>query len=264
MKIEGSNYKNKTEYIPLIGKKSDLKAVDFGILRLKKGRRSSGVFKNKETAVIILSGKIDMKAGNKSWRSIGKRKDVFSGKAYAFFVPPACRYEIRARSDAEIAVCSAPSRAKSLAKLIRPSDVRLRKVGMKNFRRNVYDIIDERTDAQALLAGETINAPGNWSSYPPHKHDVDNLPAESKLEEMYFFKLSPSNGFGVMRVYDNGKMDNIYVLKNNDIVTIPKGYHPVSVIPGYRIYYLWVLAGKKRVLKPNDDPSYSWVKEVKS
>lgn len=263
MKIEGKSYNGRTGYIPLVGKNSGMKMIDFGILRLKKGKRYSAATRNKETALIILSGKIDLKCGEYSWRSIGKRKDVFSGKAFAFYIPPELKYEITAKTEAELAVCSVPSRAGSAPKLIKPSDVRLRKVGMKNFRRNVYDIIDERTEAQTLLVGETINAEGNWSSYPPHKHDIDKLPAESKLEEMYFFRFSPSNGFGVMRVYDN-KTDNVYVLKDNDIVTIPKGYHPVSVIPGYRIYYLWALAGKKRVLKPNDDPEYKWVKKVKS
>ena len=138
--------------------------------------------------------------------------------------------------------------------------MRLRKAGKDNFKRDVYDIVDERIKAEHIVVGETINEKGNWSSYPPHKHDRDNLPLESKQEELYFFKLEPPDGFGVIRLY-NKKSDKIFTIKNNDVIAIPRGYHPVGVIPGYRIYYLWILAGKKRILKPSDDPKYSWVKE---
>jgi len=152
------------------------------------------------------------------------------------------------------------ARRKGKPILISPDKVRLRKAGKDNFKRDVYDIVDERIKAEHIVVGETINEKGNWSSYPPHKHDRDNLPLESKQEELYFFKLEPPDGFGVIRLY-NKKSDKIFTIKNNDVIAIPRGYHPVGVIPGYRIYYLWILAGKKRILKPSDDPKYSWVKE---
>ena len=261
MKIEGKRYIGKNGYIPLINGYSDLKLLNFGILRLRKGRRYRAILKNRETALVVLSGRIDLKCDRYRWASIGRRKDVFSGRAFALYVPPGFEYEIFAITDSEIAICSAPGNIKSVPRLIRPLDIRLRNVGKDNFRRKVYDIVDERIEAQTLLVGETINAPGNWSSYPPHKHDRDNLPEESDLEELYFFKLYPPDGFGVIRIYDRRKMDKIYVIRNNDVVTIPEGYHPVGVIPGYKIYYLWALAGKKRIMKPRDDPEYAWVKK---
>jgi 5-deoxy-glucuronate isomerase len=116
---------------------------------------------------------------------------------------------------------------------------------------------------QNLIVGETINPPGNWSSSPPHKHDVDDLPMESKLEEVYFYKLKPQQGFGLQRIYsDDGDLDEAYVIRDGDTVAFPRGYHPVVAAPGYQLYYLWVLAGEKRIMCPNDDPDHAWVKDT--
>ena len=112
----------------------------------------------------------------------------------------------------------------------------------------------QNVDAKYLIMGETINPKGNWSSYPPHKHDTDNLPYESKLEEIYFFKVNPEKGFGFQRIYSEN-FDKVFVIKNNTIITIPFGYHPVVAIPSCEIYYMWVLAGKKRILKSTEDPN---------
>ena len=109
----------------------------------------------------------------------------------------------------------------------------------------VYNIVDDRCDAEYLLVGETLNPPGNWSSSPPHKHEYNNLPEESDHEEIYFFKVDPEQGFGIQRLYtDDRELDEACVVENNDAVIISKGYHPVVAAPGYSLYYLWVLAGK--------------------
>ncbi|MCK5595590.1 5-deoxy-glucuronate isomerase, partial [bacterium] len=140
----------------------------------------------------------------------------------------------------------------------------VRSVGKGAWTRNLYNIIDDRTSAGCLIVGETISPPGNWSSFPPHKHDIENLPEETKLEEVYFFKFQSEDGFGMQRLYtasdskDKG-FDEALVLKNNTATIMPRGYHPVCTAPGYSVYYLWILAGKNRKLIPSEDPQHSWI-----
>ena len=126
----------------------------------------------------------------------------------------------------------------------------------------MYDIIyEENVAAGRLVLGETINPPGNWSSAPPHKHDADDPPNEAELEEIYFFKVEPRQGFGIQRLYNKRDFDVAYTLKDGDAVAIPEGYHPVVAGPGYRLYYLWFLAGRGRRLHPRTDPDHAWVEE---
>ena len=147
--------------------------------------------------------------------------------------------------------------------LVTPDKVKERIVGKDNWQRTVYDVLcPEQVDCAHLLMGETINPSGNWSSYPPHKHDCDNLPTEAKLEEIYFFQVNPEQGFGFQRIYTHGdSVDETFTVTHNTLVVIPQGYHPVVAAPGYQLYYLWVLAGEKRVLQPCDDPNHCWIKK---
>jgi len=257
-----AHYREKQGYTSLTKNLKSPKLIELGIVRLKKNAVFKEEIKGREAVLVILGGRCCIKTKDDSFPHLGKRKDPFKGKATALYLPPGTSYELKAESVCEVAVCKVKAKKKDRPVLITPQQVKLRRVGKNNFRRDVYDIVDARIKAEHILVGETINKKGNWSSYPPHKHDTDNLPDESKLEELYFFKLEPKNGFGVMRVY-NKKDGKIFTIKNNDVVAIPGGYHPVAVIPGYRIYYLWILAGKKRVLRPNDDPEYRWVAKEK-
>jgi 5-deoxy-glucuronate isomerase len=134
-------------------------------------------------------------------------------------------------------------------------------VGRHNWKRTCHDIIPGGFPAKYLVVGETFNPPGNWSSVPPHCHEKDNLPVESLQEEVYYFKMSPSQGFGLQRMYtDDRSIDECYAIQDNDTVALPRGYHPIAAAPGYRLYYLWVLAGPKRAMVPRDDPAHAWLK----
>jgi 5-deoxy-glucuronate isomerase len=118
--------------------------------------------------------------------------------------------------------------------------------------------------AEHLIVGETLNPPGNWSSSPPHKHDRHDPPHESNFEEVYLYRLEPRQGFGLQRVYDpdssNGTaVDHTYAVKHDDVVALPRGYHPVVAAPGYRLYYLWVLAGDGRDPVWFEDPDHAWI-----
>jgi 5-deoxy-glucuronate isomerase len=119
--------------------------------------------------------------------------------------------------------------------------------------------------AERLLAGETLNPPGNWSSFPPHKHDRPNSPQEAVLEEIYFFRVKPAQGFGFIWTYtapdDPEGFSNVFVVEDGDTVLLPKGYHPVVAAPGYELHYTWVLAGEERRYGAwADDPRHAWVK----
>ena len=242
----------------------NLKYIELGVVRLKKGESFDGKDAAKEVGLVILSGKCSLKAGEEDYGIIGERENVFAGKAYGVYLPAELEYRLIAESDElEVAVIKSPSNKKGKAVLIRPEQVRLREVGDGNWRRSVYDIVGLDVDAQRLVIGETINPPGNWSSYPPHKHDEDNPPEESCQEEVYLFRVEPESGFGMIRLYtDDRSLDEAYAVEQNDVVILPRGYHPVCAAGGYRLYYLWVLAGEKRALIPRDDPKHSFVKNA--
>lgn len=254
-------YTPKNGFISLIDKKNKfLKNIQFGILNLKKSSYSEKSL-DLETILVILSGKCSVRVDGNKWDSIGERDDVFGGKAYAIYIPPNSDFTVEAIEKVEIAVCKAPASFKGEPKLIIPSEVKLNVVGKNNWQRNVYDIVRDNINAEKLVVGETINPSGNWSSYPPHKHD-ETSENEVKMEEIYFFKIKPEQGFGFQRLYNPDRsLDETYTIENNDLIIIPKGYHPVVTAPGYKLYYLWVLAGETRTLKPNDDPNHSWIKD---
>ena len=142
-----------------------------------------------------------------------------------------------------------------------------KQVGRDNWQRTVYSALAEDVPAQRLLAGETLNPPGNWSSYPPHKHDRSNPPQEAVLEEVYFFRIKPAQGFGLMWTYtaadDPDGFSTALVVEDGDTVLLPKGYHPVVAAPGYELHYTWVLAGEERRYGAwADDPRHAWVKNA--
>lgn len=251
-------------YNEIIGSEDKrLQFIEFGILRLATEESFVQDAEGKETVLVILSGRCTIKVGRVEYENIGQREDVFSDSPYSVYIPCDKAYEVIATSDLEVAVCKAPSDLKTETSLIRPEQVGLRSVGQLNWRRDIRDIVDSNFNAGHLLIGETLNPPGNWSSVPPHRHDFDNLPEESDMEEVYFFKIRPQQGFGIQRIYtDDRSIDSVYLLQDNDTVAIPEGYHPVVVAPGYRLYYLWILAGEKRILKMRDDPQHTWLKNA--
>ena len=135
--------------------------------------------------------------------------------------------------------------------------------GAANFKRYFHQILTEIAQpdlpARRLIVGETFTPSGNWSTYPPHKHEVEDLPREAYHEEMYYFKVAPTDGFGICHYYnDQGEAEN-FTVRDNTIMMAPFGYHTVVSAPGYMTYYLWFLAGEHRVQATVDDPKLGWV-----
>jgi 5-deoxy-glucuronate isomerase len=250
-----------------------LRFLDFARLNLAKGQKYSGKARGREYVLDIFSGRatITVKTANgqrQVFSNVGGRADVFSGPPVMVYWPPHSSYEIRAESEGfDAGIFSAPSAATTPPTLMEGGAVVAKQVGRDNWQRTVYSALGENVAAERLLAGETLNPPGNWSSYPPHKHDRSKPPQEAVLEEVYFFRTKPAQGFGLMWTYtapdDPEGFSTAFVVEDGDTVLLPKGFHPVVAAPGYQLHYTWVLAGEERRYGAwADDPQHAWVKNA--
>ncbi|HZG60976.1 MAG TPA: 5-deoxy-glucuronate isomerase [Anoxybacillus sp.] len=235
--------------------------VGFEVYTLEKGQTLKKETGDQEVCIVLLSGKANVSTINEKWENIGQRMSVFEKiPPYSVYVPSGDFYEVEAVTNLELAICLAPGKGTYSARLIAPKDVSVEIRGAGNIERKIHNILPEQKPADSLLVVEVFTPEGNWSSYPPHKHDQDNLPQESYLEETYYHKINPSHGFAVQRVYtDDHSLDETLIVKNGDVVLVPKGYHPVSAPPGYEVYYLNVMAGPVRTWKFRNDPDHEWV-----
>ena len=248
------------KYNTIFQKNKDFKNIEFSILKLKKNQYFSNS-KNYQIILIILSGTCSVKISKIFYKNIGKRKNVFDGKAYAIIIPNNSKFEIKSINSCEIAVVKIKSKFDGNPILITPKEIKTKNVGKKNWSRKVFDIVDSKYPIDDILIGETINPSGNWSSSPPHKHDRFRPPIEGKHKEIYFYKVFPEQGFGIQRIYTKKHFDESYTIKNNDLILIPKGYHPVVAGPGYKLYYLWILIGDNKNYFLYDDPKHKWIKD---
>ncbi|VTR59620.1 5-deoxy-glucuronate isomerase [Actinobacillus pleuropneumoniae] len=235
--------------------------VGFQVFRLSEGQTLIRATGDQEAALVLLSGRADVKAEGESWDNIGKRMSVFEKTPpYTVYVPSQQQYEVKALTEMELAVCLAPGQGNHRARLIEPQDVGVENRGSGSMSRLVHNILPEQKPADSLLVVEVFTDGGNWSSYPPHKHDRDELPEESLLEETYYFRIDPEQGFALQRVYtDDRSLDETMAVKDGEAVMVPEGYHPVSAPPGYDVYYLNVMAGPKRLWKFRNDPDHGWL-----
>lgn len=215
-----------------------------------------------ETLVVIFSGLLAIEIDGTSLGEAGGRANVFEGAGDAVYAPPGALIRLRGVAKAELAIASAPlaDAPAAKARVIRGREQPTVHRGDGNWSRTVRDILGPDADAGRLLVGETVNPPGNWSSYPPHKHDQHEPPREAQLEEAYLFKFDKPSGFGVQILYD-AETERATTVHDNDAVAIKSGYHPVVAAPGYSMYYLWVMAGHGRQMIPYLDPRHAWVRE---
>ena len=243
----------------------DAKYIQLKLSVSNAGQISTHKINGYETVLVILKGQIKVNI-NQNFYAL-KRKDVFKEKATALYIPINTKFTIKYVKDSEVALCQAKAKIKKLPIHIKQNNIEIIKRGKTSFERIVYNISDEKVDTDRIFVGETVNLPGNWSGYPPHKHDKDNLPYESNLEEVYLFKISPEQGFGIQKIYTykgRHEIDNLYTVQNNDVVIVKKGYHPVVAAPGYKLYYLWILAGRKKILAPYLDEKHAWIENINS
>jgi 5-deoxy-glucuronate isomerase len=236
--------------------------INFSVRRLMNGQYWQSHTRGEEAALVILSGKASVDWGEGS-RQVGERKDVFSGYPYAVYLPSGTPFEISALTTCEIADCRTLSSARLTPRIITPEDCREEIRGGGNCTRQIVDIIRPEFPADKLLICEVYTPSGNWSSYPPHKHDVHNPPSEVDLDEIYYYRISKPEGYAFQRLYDAaGTRDDTLTLTDGELVLIKDGYHPVVAAHGYDVYYLNVLAGTARSMAASDDPRYAHLRKT--
>jgi len=215
---------------------------------------------NEETALIWLGGTADVDG----FGDVGEREDVFSGKPWALLLPPAANYRLRARTPLHLAIVSAPAESTLPPRLIRPNDVRVEIRGKGVTERRIHWIVSEKDAAARLLLVEVLTPAGHWSTYPPHKHDEDKAGVERALEELYYYRFNPEQGFAFQGIYTKSQDLNVSIrARNDDLVLVPRGYHVVSAAPGYDCYYLNAMAGAVREWLFTTDPDHQWLMDWK-
>jgi len=239
----------------------DLKLTEFGIINLKEGQTFAANSGASEIALVVLGGTCAVAGKDFGFKNIGKRKNVFDGKPYTVYVPFGHDYAITAETDVELAWTASPSTLETPAYMITPEQVKCAHIGKENYQRDAVLMLTDAFPAQHLFIGEAYVPSGNHASYPPHRHDFDNLPVEVDMEELYFFRFNPEQGYGIQKIYtDNRDIDFTCTVEQNDTTLIPRGYHPVINAPGYTMYYLWIMAGQKnRKFLSVIDPKHKWI-----
>lgn len=237
-----------------------MKHLSFGMIALSSGQTHRLEACDLETALVLLKGAALVSGGGLSRQAIGPRKDLFGDKPWTVLLPARNACNVEATADCEIAVSQAPSTQTGPALLIPPEKVKEVSLGKPGFQRRALMMVTEEVPADYLFIGEAIVPPANWASYPPHRHDYNDLPHEVDMEEIYYFRFDRPQGFGIQKIYtDNRSIDETYTVQDHHIVLIPEGYHPVATAPGYSMHYLWVMAGKNRRFLSRPDPDHSWV-----
>lgn len=235
--------------------------VGFKAAILEPGQSLAGGEQDREACLVILAGTADVGVGNESYEAIGGRASVFEDRPpAAVYAPAGARYAVTALSRVELAIGSAPGKAGGAPRLIDPSRMSREVRGEGTNRRFVRNILPETEPADSLLVVEVITPAGHWSSYPPHKHDTATAGKETALEETYYHRLDPPQGFAFQRVYtDDRSIDETIAVEDGDVVMVPRGYHPAAAPHGYDLYYLNVMAGEKRQWIFRNDPAHEWI-----
>jgi 5-deoxy-glucuronate isomerase len=232
------------------------------IRKLSRGEEFSSETGATELGLVILGGRCSVKSPAGSWEGIGRRAHVFDGLPTALYLTVETEFTLIAETDCEVALCFSRAEEKFPARLITPEEVEVEIRGGANATRQINHILKPEFPAQRILLVEVYTPSGNWSSYPPHKHDVHSPPEEVDLEELYYYKVDRPEGYAIQRVYtSDGRIDQTLTVRDGELVLIPEGYHPVVAAHGYNVYYLNALAGSARSMAASDDPDYAWVRQ---
>lgn len=258
MKNNESSNANEIVNIPLKNSQTDYTGLK--VVNITPDQTLVEIVKsNQELCVVVISGYVDVKTRNLEFDNIGNRMTPFVEQGpHAFYIASNDFIEIKGVTHAEIAFCYGLSSQNHETRHIHPNNIEIESRGTGQMKRVAKDILPETEEADSLLIVEVITEGGNWSSFPSHRHDENNLPIQSQLEEIYYHKLNPSfGGFALQYVYnDDRSVNELYSIDNNTAVIVKEGYHPVAVPPGYSLYYLNVMAGPKRTWKFYNDPYF--------
>ena len=236
--------------------------VGMAIHLLKPGELISGLTQQTEVIIVIVEGKCELTINNHNYGELGERQSVFERlPPQSIYMSTNSKWKCTAINFCTIAICSAPSEGNYKTRLLDTPTLTKRGKGANT--RFINNIAMEQDDvADALLVTEVFTPQGNWSSYPPHRHDEDDFPNITYLEETYYHRINPSQGYASQRVWtEDGTLDETYSVKNHDVVLVPKGHHPCGVPYGYELYYLNVMAGPVRKWRFKNHPDFNWIFE---
>lgn len=236
--------------------------VGFSLYRLRAGETAAEVTGSNEVILVMLEGKASFRAAGRDWGVLGQRMDVFEkSPPHCLYLPNGADWRASAETECVIAVCAAPGKGGHPARRIGPEGITLTERGMGANTRHINNIAMENEDfCDSLLVTEVFTPAGHWSSYPPHRHDEDDFPRITYLEETYYHRLNPKDGFGIQRVYtDDGLLDETMAVKDGDVVLVPRGHHPCGAPYGFEMYYLNVMAGPRRNWRFVPAPEVEWI-----
>ena len=234
--------------------------VGFDLWRLSPGDGAQGETGGREAILVLVEGRARISAGGEDFGEMGARLDVFDRTPpHCLYVPPGAEWSAEATTACTLAVCTAPSPGGRPAQRLGPEGIALETRGEGTNTRYINNIAMEARDvADSLLVTEVFTPAGHWSSYPPHRHDEDDFPRITYLEETYYHRLKPSDGFGIQRVFtEDGSLDETMAVSDHDLVLVPKGHHPCAAPYGVEMYYLNVMAGPRRNWRFQTHPAFA-------
>jgi 5-deoxy-glucuronate isomerase len=237
--------------------------LKFEVRKLRAGESFSGNTAERELGVVAFGGRFGVTSSQGNWNDLGGRAHVFDGLPWAVYLPIGTELTVVAKTDCDLAFCYCRAEEFHPARVIAPCDVTVEIRGGGNATRQINHFIRPDFPAHRLLLCEVYTPSGNWSSYPPHKHDVHHPPSEVDLEEIYYFRIDRPEGFAIQRVYTaDRRLDETMTVRDGELVLVPEGYHPVVAAHGYNVYYLNALAGSARSMAASDDPDFAWVRQT--
>jgi 5-deoxy-glucuronate isomerase len=257
LKSQPASAKASRRLIEVTPRRAGWRYVSFSVRQIAARDTWRGSTTREELCLVLLEGRCTVR-WNETSVELGPRETVFSSYPHALYLPPATRFELTAVDPTVIADCRAPAREAHAARAIRPEDCGFEIRGGGNATRQIVDVLPPSFPADRLMICEVFTPAGNWSSYPPHKHDIDNPPAEVDLEEIYYYRFKDADAYGIQRLYKpKDRQDQAITVHHGDVVLVRDGYHPFVAAHGYDAYYLNVLAGTRRSMAASDDPRYA-------
>ncbi len=236
--------------------------VGFGLYHLEAGDTAGEATGDTEVILVLVEGKAEISGAGKDFGELGERMSVFERTPpHCVYIPNGKDWSATATTACTLAVCTAPGKGEHDAQIIGPAGIDLEKRGKGTNTRYINNIgMENRDVADSLLVTEVFTPSGHWSSYPPHRHDEDNFPEMTYLEETYYHRLNPAQGYGLQRVFtEDGELDETMAVSDGDVVLVPKGHHPCGVPYGYEMYYLNVMAGPLRKWRFQNHPDFDWI-----
>ena len=240
--------------------------LNFEARLMHKGEVWEGNTDENEYVFILLSGNYSVTTNRGNWKTINGRKNVFAGIAHTLYLPRHTSFSLVAESDVlDVAAGWCVANEDFPAKFKKPEDAAIEIRGGDNATRQINSLVEPGFGSSKIVAVEVYTPSGNWSSFPAHKHDerktdTNGNVTEACLEEFYFYKIDKEQGYAIQQVYtSDGSLNELMQVKTNDIVMVPRGYHPVVAAHGYNCYYLNFLAGSDQSLANTPDPDHEWI-----